>query len=495
MKLTLKRFGALLLVLALLFASGCGDGALPAETAGTPTTVQENATQLSPTDPEPPQSEAPPEQTDAPTPEPSTEPPTEEPTVSQPTEATTQPVTEPSIPEVSVVTPPDNRPPVTEPTQPEPTYTEPVITEPEPTETEPTDPPTEAPTQPTSPSKPEPTPRPDPTPTSSFKIHFIDVGQADAALIQCDGENLLIDGGNAGDSNLMYTYLKKQGVTHLDYVIGTHAHEDHIGGVAGALNFADVAVAYSPVTYYNSKAFTNFNKAVQNHGISLTVPSVGDRFSLGSATCTIVGVNSESDTNNTSIVVRIVYGNTSFLFTGDAEQEAESVILSSGYTLESTVLKVGHHGSSTSTGYRWLREVDPEYAVISVGKDNTYGHPTENTLSRLRDADVTTFRTDMQGDIICTSDGTTVTFTVSRNANADTFGGIGSNSTQTQPEEDQTTSGGNGTDYVLNTNSKKFHYPTCGSAKRISAKNRQDYHGTRQEVIAMGYDPCGNCDP
>ena len=176
-------------------------------------------------------------------------------------------------------------------------------------------------------------------------------------------------------------------------------------------------------------------------------------------------------------------------------QEAESVILGSGYELESTVLKVGHHGSSTSTGYRWLREVDPDYAVISVGKDNSYGHPTENTLSRLRDADVTTFRTDMQGDIICTSDGRTVTFTVSRNANADTFGGIGGNSTQTKPEEEDTTSDGNAMDYVLNTNSKKFHYPTCGSAKRISSKNRKDYHGTREEIISQGYDPCGNCDP
>lgn len=510
---TWKRLGVLLLVLALVFSCGCG--AEPVLNENT-TPVSDSTTQPAPTETE----SVPSEQTDPPSTLPTTEPTTQAPTETTgtvPTEAPTQDTTEPSIPEISVVTPPDTRPPVTEPdptytepaptyTEPAPTYTEPAPTYTEPTEaptyTEPTEAPTEAPTQPpetSEPSRPEPTPRPEAKPNlpsdSSFRIHFIDVGQADAALIQCDGQNLLIDGGNAEDSNLMYTYLKKQGVTHLDYVIGTHAHEDHIGGVAGALNYADAAVAYCPVTSYNSKAFRNFAKAVQNHGIPLTVPSVGDQFSLGSASCRIIGVNSESDTNNTSIVVRIVYGSTSFLFTGDAEREAENVILNSGYDLQSTVLKVGHHGSSTSTSYHWLREVDPDYAVISVGKDNTYGHPTEATLSRLRDADVTTFRTDMQGDIICTSDGTTVTFTTSRNANADTFGGIGGNSTQTQPDEDQSTSGGTAMDYVLNTNSKKFHEPTCRSAAKISSKNRKDYHGTREELIAQGYDPCGNCDP
>ncbi len=334
---------------------------------------------------------------------------------------------------------------------------------------------------------------------SSFRVHFIDVGQADAALVECDGETMLIDGGNAEDSNLMYTYLKKQGVDHLDYVIGTHAHEDHIGGIAGALRYADVDRAYCPVTSYSTKAFSNFANAVKNHGTSLTVPDLGARFSLGSAACQIVGVNSTDDTNSSSIVLRIVYGQTSFLFTGDAETDAEAVILNSGYSLQSTVLKVGHHGSNTSTGYRWLREVAPEYAVISVGKGNTYGHPTEEVLSRLRDADVTTFRTDLQGDIICTSDGKTVTFQVSRNKDADVFDGIGGNSTQ-KPENHPTatepdTDSSSASDYVLNTNSKKFHYPSWSSAKKISKKNRKDYHGTREELIDDGYDPCKNCDP
>lgn len=326
---------------------------------------------------------------------------------------------------------------------------------------------------------------------SSFRIHFIDVGQADAALIVCDGETMLIDGGNAEDSDLMYTYLKNQAVEHLDYVIGTHAHEDHIGGIAGALRYASVDEVYCPVASHTTKVFGNFVDAVESHGSTITVPSVGDRFSLGSASCQILAVNSSDDTNNSSIVLRIVYGDTSFLFTGDAELETETIILDRGYELQSTVLKVGHHGSDTSTGYRWLREVDPEYAVISVGKGNSYGHPTEEVLSRLRDAEVTTFRTDLQGDIICTSDGKQVQFTVSKNSDADVLGGIGSNSTQTQTTETESQEMG----YVLNTNSKKFHTSDCGSAGKISEENRQDYHGTREALIEDGYEPCKSCDP
>ena len=205
-------------------------------------------------------------------------------------------------------------------------------------------------------------------------------------------------------------------------------------------------------------------------------------------------------------MLRIVYGDTSFLFTGDAEREVEQAVLNRGANINSTVLKVGHHGSESSTSYVWLREIMPQYAVISVGKDNSYGHPTEEVLSRLRDAEVKTFRTDLQGDIICISDGKNVTFTVERNADADVFGGIGGNSTQqtnppeteppatTQPPETDPPAD-NGRDYVVNTNTKKFHYPSCSSADDIKDSNRWEYHGTRDDLIGMGYVPCKRCDP
>ena len=334
---------------------------------------------------------------------------------------------------------------------------------------------------------------------SKLEVTFLDVGQADAALIQCDGHSMLIDGGNAADSSKMYTVMKNRKITELDYVIGTHAHEDHIGGLAGALNYASVKTAYAPVTTCDSKAFQNFRKAVEKHGVSLTVPKKGETFSLGSAECKILAVNSESDANNTSIVLRITFGDISFLFTGDAERETEQAILSGKQDIQSTVLKVGHHGSESSTGYLWLREVMPKYAVISVGKDNSYGHPTDEVLSRLRDAEVTTFRTDMQGDISCVSDGKTVEFTVSRNKDADVFASVGSNSTQRAAKNNATEPAAKsesvGQNYVLNTNTKKFHIPTCRSVKQMKDKNKKDFCGSREEVIAKGYSPCKNCNP
>lgn len=398
------------------------------------------------------------------------------------------------------ITEPDGAPvsqPATEPEETQPDETEyPVPPETLPGTTEPEE------TEPTL-TEPEPTAPPTIPNSGGFTVHFIDVGQADAALVICDGKTMLIDGGNSDDSNLIYSYLSKRGISHLDYIVATHGHEDHVGGLSGALNYATVDTVYCPVTSYNSNAFRNFVSNVQKRGASITVPSVGTSFFLGSASCTILAVNTTSDANNTSIVMRIVYGNTSFLFTGDAEREVEQAIINRGYTLKSTVLKVGHHGSYTSSSYQFLWNVMPEYAVISCGKGNSYGHPHDEVLSRLRDADVRLFRTDMQGDIICTSNGSTVTFSVSRNTHADTFGGIGDNSTggnsgtTTPPvtEPDTPSGGTEGTAYTLNTNSMKFHVPDCEWAQKISNKNRQDYVGSREDLIESGYTPCGSCQP
>ncbi len=344
-------------------------------------------------------------------------------------------------------------------------------------------------------------PQTEPPYNSTFEIHFIDVGQADSALVLCDDEAMLIDGGNAADSSLIYSYLKNHGVSHLDYMICTHPHEDHVGGLSGALNYATVGTAFCSMKDYDTKTFSNFKNYLDKQEKQIQVPSAGSSFTLGSSTVTVLGpVSYYSDPNNMSIVLRIEYGNTSFLFAGDAEIDSEQDILNTGVDLNSTVLKVGHHGSDTSTSYRWLREIAPQYAIISVGEDNSYGHPTEQTLSRLSDADVTLFRTDLQGHIICTSDGNTVSFTVQRNANADTFY---IEPPATVPTERQTeataasTSGSdaNKTSYVLNTNTKKFHYPSCSSVKQMADKNRKDITATREEVIAMGYDSCGRCNP
>ena len=246
--------------------------------------------------------------------------------------------------------------------------------------------------------------------SGTLEIHFLDVGQADAAVVLCGGKSLMIDGGNAADSRFVYSYLKNTlGLATLDVVIATHPHEDHIGGLSGALNACPASVVYSPVTEYDSKVFRNLLK----YSPGLTVPRVGDTFRLGEATVTFLGPlrTDYEDENNLSIVVRIAFGGTSFLFTGDMEQEAETDLVNSGAALQSTLLKVGHHGSSSSTGYVFLREVMPEYAVISVGAGNKYGHPTETVLSRLRDEGAEVYRTDERGTIVCKSDGKKLTFT------------------------------------------------------------------------------------
>ena len=243
-----------------------------------------------------------------------------------------------------------------------------------------------------------------------LRVLFIDVGQADSALLTCGGESLLIDGGNVDDSSTVYTVLKKNGVTHLDYVVCTHAHEDHVGGLSGALEACTAGTVYCPVTDYDSKAFRNFSDRVAEQNCELTVPKAGETFALGGAEVEFLACDPEAeDTNNTSIVLRVSYGATSFLFMADAETPVEQALLDAGTDLSATVLKVGHHGSSTSTSYRFLNEVMPRYAVISVGKDNSYGHPHEKILSRLEDSDARILRTDELGDILFVSDGKTVT--------------------------------------------------------------------------------------
>ena len=345
---------------------------------------------------------------------------------------------------------------------------------------------------------------------STFSVKFLDVGQADAALVQCDGHYMLIDGGNTPDSNLIYSVLERDNIRHLDIVVGTHAHEDHIGGIPGAFQLADADLVLSPVTSYDSKAFTNFKKAADEKGGGLKIPSAGDTYTLGSADISILGVNTLTDTNNTSIVLKVVYGDTSFLFTGDAEREAEQIMLDNGIDPSATVLKVGHHGSYTSTSYTWLNAVMPKYAVISTEKGNSYGHPHDAVLSRLRDADVQIFRTDLMGDIVAVSDGRNVTFTTDRQASPEqllipgdklvsttvpasttttvAYTPVTTTTTTAAPDPYSIT-------YVLNTNTMKFHKSTCSSVDTISKRNYDTFTGSRDELIAMGYSPCKTCKP
>lgn len=331
---------------------------------------------------------------------------------------------------------------------------------------------------------------------STFSIHFIDVGQADAALVECDGHYMLIDGGNREDSDLIYTVLKNKNISHLDIVVGTHPHEDHIGGIAGAFNFADADLTLCSTDSYDSEVFNNFKKYADEKGNGIVIPNIKDTYLLGSAVIDIIGVNTDTDnTNNTSIVLMITYGETKFLFTGDIEKETEKILTEAGTDLSATVLKVGHHGSNTSSSYSFLREIMPQYAIISVGSDNPYEHPNGDTLSKLRDADVQVYRTDLQGDIQCTSDGKTVHFSVEKNENIDTLASVRQSEQTQEITNADTEKIPDNYDYILNTNSEKFHSPDCSSASKISNDNKEYYTGSAEELIELGYSPCEICKP
>lgn len=344
---------------------------------------------------------------------------------------------------------------------------------------------------------------------STLEIHFLDVGQGDATLLLCDGEAMLVDGGTPENSNLIYTYLKNHNIENLRYIIATHPDSDHVGGLSGALNYAKTEIALSSVSTFDSKAFTNFTKYLGEQGVDITIPENGQRFDLGQATFTVLRPREEYDSNNSSLVLRVVHGSNSILLTGDAEAEEEKCILADGANLDSDVLKIGHHGSDTSTSDEFLTAVEPVYAVISVGKNNPYFHPSVSVLSKLKQAGIQLFRTDINGDVICVSDGEKLTFVLGKNSDQDTFAtpepapipvttlesddNSEFDKEQQNGEHEETQS--TGTDYVVNTNTGKFHYPNCSSVNKMKDKNKMLFYGTRDELISRGYSPCGNCHP
>ena len=316
--------------------------------------------------------------------------------------------------------------------------------------------------------------------SDSFRMHFLDVGQALSVLVECDGQYMLYDGGNVDDGSMVVSYLQKQGVEELQYVFCSHAHEDHVGGLAAALAFFPANHVYSPVTEASTKCFQDFVKYTQQQGLQVEVPTVGTVWQLGGATVTMLGpVAQYSETNDTSIVLRVDYGATSFLLTGDMESDAERDLVNSGANLKADVLQVGHHGSSTSTSYLFLNAVLPEMGVISCGVNNKYGHPHEETLSILRDAGVDVYRTDLLGTVVIGSDGQNYTIRTDKNA---TDAELNPTAPAASSTAQQT--------YIGNVNSKKFHLPTCPN---LPAEKNQILFSSYDEAIAAGYTPCSTC--
>ncbi|AOQ23980.1 hypothetical protein MTAT_06180 [Moorella thermoacetica] len=242
-----------------------------------------------------------------------------------------------------------------------------------------------------------------------LRVHFLDVGQGDAILVQLPGgQNILIDAGTNEAGPVVVQDLKQYAVAKLDYVIGTHPHEDHIGGLDQVINTFPVGKVYLPRVNNNTASYRELLLAIKNKGLKVTEARAGVSIPLGDGVQALFinpAKKNYDDLNDWSAVLRLTYGQTSFLFTGDAGSAAEEEMLASHQPLRADVLKVAHHGSRTATGTAFLKAVAPTYAVISVGKGNDYGHPHAQTLKRLQQAGVKVYRTDRDGTITAVSDG------------------------------------------------------------------------------------------
>lgn len=261
-----------------------------------------------------------------------------------------------------------------------------------------------------------------PSGDSTFSILFIDVGQGDSALVECDGRYMLIDGGERSAGDKVYEVLEQKGIQHLDILAISHLHSDHIGGLAKALTYAtkiDKTISNAEVDKHDREAFRILEHELVTNGATITVPHIGDKFKLGSAEVEVVDVSAENE--NDSLVLLITYGKTKFLFTGDIEEDAQTRI-SDKYQndkdepYEVDLIKMPHHGSYTGTLYRFIRTFMPKYAILSVGKNNKYGHPCRETMDLLNNKElgVEIYRTDEDGDILVESNGKEISIVKSK---------------------------------------------------------------------------------
>ena len=365
---------------------------------------------------------------------------------------------------------------------------------------------------------------------SLCKVHFIDVGQGDSILIEADEHYMLIDAGENNQGTTVVNYLKEQGVKKLDYVIGTHPHSDHIGGLDTVIHSFDIGKVILPDVIHTTKTFEDVLDAIAENGLKITKAVVGNTYSLGASSFTIVAPNASDydELNDYSVSIKFTNGENSFLFTGDADKLSETQMLSNGIDLSADVLKLGHHGSSTSSHDKFLDEVVPDYAVISVGADNPYGHPHRETLQNLKNRNIKVFRTDKQNTIIFTSNGENITvnkepYTITQSdLKNSTTGSSGdkeedsrssskersSSKGRSSSKEDSSnlytssntnkssTSGKNNPD-KSNSRNIIVHITNGGSKYHVAGcpHLKSDIEVTLDEALAKGLEPCGTCNP
>ena len=255
--------------------------------------------------------------------------------------------------------------------------------------------------------------------TSYLSIHFIDVDQADCALLVTGDTAVLIDAGRAESGRTVLSYLQNHNIEDIDLMVGTHPHGDHIGGLPTILNNMPVDEIWTSHDYYDASPFHSFQAAATQSNLTLTETDPGTIFEENGLKITVIGPlyenNTYFDLNDTSLVLMVEFGQLKFLFTGDMETYAENQLINAGADLDADVLKVGHHGSYSSTGQAFLDKVTPEYGIICCGFENEYGHPHDAPMGRLEDAEVEIYRTDLMGNIVLFTDGKSINFTTQKN--------------------------------------------------------------------------------
>lgn len=341
----------------------------------------------------------------------------------------------------------------------------------------------------------------------NLTVRFLDVGQGNSVLVEYDGRYMLIDGGDYDYSSYVVAYLKNQGVETLDYMIVSHYDSDHLSGCVGAMRAFEVDTVICPDYEGDTKTYDTFVDDMEKYDVTCVHPEVGDTYEFGEAIFTIVCPEEcdHSDENDNSVGIRLAFGNNSFLICGDAGEESEEDMLESGVYLQSDVYMAGHHGSSGSSTYDFLQAVQPEVVVVSCGYDNSYGHPAKATMNRLQKTGADLYRTDLQGELIAVSDGNTITWNVEACNDFRCGEDVVADGPVTKPSSNAASAGEQNsfdssnsgssekTTYILNTNSGKFHLPTCESVLDMDPSNRKEVRSTISEMEAEGYSPCKRC--
>jgi beta-lactamase superfamily II metal-dependent hydrolase len=332
--------------------------------------------------------------------------------------------------------------------------------------------------------------------SENLTVSFLDVGQGDAELLQFNGHNVLIDGSTQDMGSRVECYLNEYGVKDIDLVVATHPHEDHIGGLTTILNDLTVRQVLDSGQTHTAPSFETYLDLIDRKNIPFAVAERGQHIDLDPGlTIEVLSppiTHFINNLNENSVVLKVTYDKVSFLFMGDAGTEAEDSLLASGYNLDADVLKVGHHGSSSGSSRAFLNAVTPAVSVIEVGTGNDYGHPTSKTLAALKSTGSAIYRTDLDGNIVVTTDGEGITVTTGRSSCSGIAPAVPAiTSTQATPTAMAASLDG---PFVGSSKSDKYHYATCSAAKKIKSSNLVTFSSSA-EARAAGYVPCGICHP